>query len=268
VVPDWICEFLSPATRRLDQRVKRPFHARIGVAYLWFVDLDGRTLTVSKLIEGRWVELAVHGADERVRAGPFEAVELDLREWWGQGRSRGSPTPCRPGARRAAPPKLPAAAGVGWRPFPLTWVGPYPAEPAPVESMPPAGRAEEARAWLAKAEQHLAAAHVLVAGRGPEAIACFLLQQAAETALKALLVAAGETPRGRTTSWSCTVCSPPRGGRARAPVESLARWSDYAVAPRYPGFGDERAEVDLPAMVEGVGALTAEARTLVERPPG
>ncbi|MBI5479035.1 MAG: Uma2 family endonuclease [Deltaproteobacteria bacterium] len=89
VVRDWIGEFLSPSTRHLDQRVKRPFYARIGVGCLWFVDLDGRTLTVSKLVEGRWVELAVHGADERVRAEPFEAAELDLREWWGAGEKEG-----------------------------------------------------------------------------------------------------------------------------------------------------------------------------------
>ena len=31
VVPDWICEILSPSTRRHDQLIKRPFYARIGL---------------------------------------------------------------------------------------------------------------------------------------------------------------------------------------------------------------------------------------------
>jgi Uma2 family endonuclease len=86
VVPDWICEILSPSTRPLDQRIKRPFYARIGVSYLWFVDFEARTLTVSKLVDGHWVELAVHGEDDVVRAEPFAAVELALGEWWQTGR--------------------------------------------------------------------------------------------------------------------------------------------------------------------------------------
>jgi Uma2 family endonuclease len=84
VVPDWICEIQSPTTRTLDLRTKRPFYARIGVGYLWYIDLDARTLAVSRLVDGRWVELAVHGEDDVVRVPPFEAVELSLADWWGQ----------------------------------------------------------------------------------------------------------------------------------------------------------------------------------------
>ncbi|HEY3356255.1 MAG TPA: Uma2 family endonuclease [Polyangia bacterium] len=82
VVPDWVCEILSPSTRHLDQRIKRPFYARIGVGHLWYVDLEAHTLTVSALEGGRWVELSVHGEDDVVRAEPFAAVEIPLAEWW------------------------------------------------------------------------------------------------------------------------------------------------------------------------------------------
>ncbi len=82
VVPDWICEVLSPTTRGYDLIVKRRFYAEIGVRHLWYVDIEARALTVSRLSEGKWVELAVHGDSERVRAEPFEAVELDLAGWW------------------------------------------------------------------------------------------------------------------------------------------------------------------------------------------
>jgi Uma2 family endonuclease len=91
VVPDWICEILSPSTRAVDQRVKRPFYARIGVAYLWFVDIEARSLTVSKLADGRWLELGVHGEDDRVRAEPFDAVEIALGDWWPPTASGGNP---------------------------------------------------------------------------------------------------------------------------------------------------------------------------------
>ncbi|HEX8826150.1 MAG TPA: Uma2 family endonuclease [Archangium sp.] len=82
VVPDWVCEILSPSTRAYDQRIKRPFYARIGVRHLWFVDLEARTLTVSELLNGRWLELGVYGEEDVIRAAPFEATELKLGEIW------------------------------------------------------------------------------------------------------------------------------------------------------------------------------------------
>lgn len=82
VVPDWICEVLSPSTRSYDLVVKRRFYAEIGVGYLWYIEPEGCVLTVSKLEDGKWVELGAHGRDEKVRAAPFEDVEIDLAAWW------------------------------------------------------------------------------------------------------------------------------------------------------------------------------------------
>lgn len=82
VVPDWVCEVLSPSTRGYDFVKKRPFYARIGVGWLWYVDLEARSVTVSRLAGGAWLEVAVHGDDERVRLEPFAEVEIDLALWW------------------------------------------------------------------------------------------------------------------------------------------------------------------------------------------
>jgi Uma2 family endonuclease len=82
VVPDWVCEILSPTTRRHDQLIKRPFYARIGVSFLWFVDVDARTLSVAKLVSGHWTEIGVFGQDDAIRAEPFEDVELSMADWW------------------------------------------------------------------------------------------------------------------------------------------------------------------------------------------
>jgi Uma2 family endonuclease len=82
VVPDWVCEVLSPRTRAYDLKVKKPFYAQVGVRWCWYIDFTERALTVSRLHEGRWLELAVHGDDDRVRVEPFEDVELNLAEWW------------------------------------------------------------------------------------------------------------------------------------------------------------------------------------------
>jgi Uma2 family endonuclease len=82
IVPDWVCEILSPATRRHDQLVKKPLYARAGVKCLWIIDLEARTLTTCKLVDGRWVELSVHGEGNSVRAEPFAEVELSMPDWW------------------------------------------------------------------------------------------------------------------------------------------------------------------------------------------
>jgi Uma2 family endonuclease len=82
VVPDWVCEIASPSTARLDRAVKLPLYARHGVSYAWIIDPEQRTLEVFRLESGRWVVLATYGRDQRVRAEPFDAVELDLKDLW------------------------------------------------------------------------------------------------------------------------------------------------------------------------------------------
>jgi Uma2 family endonuclease len=82
VAPDWICEVLSPTTRAYDHLKKRPFYAQVGVGWLWYVDADVRTVAVSRLVDGAWLEVAVHGEEEKVRLEPFAEVELDLALWW------------------------------------------------------------------------------------------------------------------------------------------------------------------------------------------
>jgi Uma2 family endonuclease len=82
IVPDWVCEVLSPSTRSYDLTVKRPFYARIGVRWCWYVDPDPRVLAVSRLEDGKWVEIGVHPADAKVHAEPFDAIEIALAEWW------------------------------------------------------------------------------------------------------------------------------------------------------------------------------------------
>ncbi len=85
IAPDWVCEVASPKTARLDRVVKMPVHARAGVAHLWLVDALAQTLEVFALTAGQWLRFAAHGGDERVRAAPFDAVEIDLARWWDRG---------------------------------------------------------------------------------------------------------------------------------------------------------------------------------------
>ncbi len=80
--PDWICEVLSPRTVRHDRRQKMRIYARERVTYLWFVEPVERTLEVYRLEGTRWTTAGAFGDDEKVRAEPFEEIELDLTRWW------------------------------------------------------------------------------------------------------------------------------------------------------------------------------------------
>lgn len=82
VAPDWVCEILSPGTKRVDRVLKLPRYARWGVGHAWLVDPIQRTLEVFALVNGRWTLILNATDDDLVRAEPFEAVELSLADWW------------------------------------------------------------------------------------------------------------------------------------------------------------------------------------------
>lgn len=82
VAPDWVCEVLSPSTHRLDRGHKLPLYARAGVSHVWLIDPSEQTLEVYRLTHSQYVVAAVVGGDARVRAEPFDAVELDLALLW------------------------------------------------------------------------------------------------------------------------------------------------------------------------------------------
>lgn len=82
LAPDWACEVLSPGTARLDRAGKLPRYAAAGVGHCWLVDPLARTLEVFRLEGGRWVLLGTHADQERVRAEPFDALELELGVLW------------------------------------------------------------------------------------------------------------------------------------------------------------------------------------------
>ena len=83
VIPDWVCEVVSPSTASLDRVKKLAIYARAEVAHAWIVDPLARTLEVLRLDNGRWTIIATHAGDEVVRAEPFGDVELGLSTLWG-----------------------------------------------------------------------------------------------------------------------------------------------------------------------------------------
>ena len=82
VVPDWVCEVLSPDAARIDRADKMPIYATQGVPFLWLIDPISRTLEVFVLREGRWSLEHVYQQDDEMRAVPFEAVAFSLEVLW------------------------------------------------------------------------------------------------------------------------------------------------------------------------------------------
>ena len=82
LAPDWVCEVLSPSTRRLDLHGKRPVYAREGVGHLWLVDPTDRTLEAFELRDGHWVLIESAKDDEPVSIPPFDAITFSLGDLW------------------------------------------------------------------------------------------------------------------------------------------------------------------------------------------
>jgi Uma2 family endonuclease len=83
IAPDWVCEVSSPSTAALDRKIKLPKYAEAGVRHVWIVDPEAQTLEVLRVTKsGLWETAAVFSEDDRVRAEPFEAHELELAALW------------------------------------------------------------------------------------------------------------------------------------------------------------------------------------------
>ena len=82
VAPDWCCEVLSKSTAATDRADKLPIYLREGVAHVWLVDAPQHTLEILRATAAGWLIAAVHRGDVRVRAEPFDAIELDLAVLW------------------------------------------------------------------------------------------------------------------------------------------------------------------------------------------
>lgn len=82
LAPDWVCEVLSPSTAALDRTDKLPIYALAQVAHVWFLDPLARTLEVLRLDGPSYRVAQTFRDDARVRAEPFDAIELELAAFW------------------------------------------------------------------------------------------------------------------------------------------------------------------------------------------
>ena len=82
VVPDWVCEILSPSTQSKDRNVKMPIYAQYGVAHAWLIDPVAHTLEAYALEAGAWVKMGRFAGAAQVLVPPFAAVVINLDDLW------------------------------------------------------------------------------------------------------------------------------------------------------------------------------------------
>ena len=82
LVPDWVCEILSPSTARSDRKEKMPLYAAHGIGHLWIIDPALHTLEVYRREGELWVVAGNYEGDDQVAAEPFVEAPLDLGALW------------------------------------------------------------------------------------------------------------------------------------------------------------------------------------------
>ncbi|MEP6654738.1 MAG: Uma2 family endonuclease [Myxococcales bacterium] len=82
--PDWICEILSASNARDDQVTKFETYRRCGVPHYWIVDPTQRTLRVHRWTSEGYLVVLNAQSGQRVRAEPFEAIELQVGVLFGE----------------------------------------------------------------------------------------------------------------------------------------------------------------------------------------
>lgn len=82
IVPDWICEILSPDKRNDLVRKKNIYHDH-KVGHYWIADpIDGLLLVYRWVVDG-YLEVMSVERGQRVRAEPFEAIEFSVGAFFG-----------------------------------------------------------------------------------------------------------------------------------------------------------------------------------------
>jgi len=81
IVPDWVCEILSPSTAADDVRIKLPNYIASGVEFVWIIEPIGHLVQVFGAQNGKPVLVITVSDEESARLPPFD-LELDVRRLW------------------------------------------------------------------------------------------------------------------------------------------------------------------------------------------
>jgi Uma2 family endonuclease len=81
--PDWVCEIVSPKHEKREVVDKLRILHRGEVPHYWILDPQTRILRVHRYSPAGYIVVVTAGADETVRAEPFDAVETKVAVLFG-----------------------------------------------------------------------------------------------------------------------------------------------------------------------------------------
>lgn len=82
VIPDWVCEIISPSSERIDRHGKFAMYAKFGIKHYWIIDHKSQLIEAYELRADEWVAIGVASRDDIVSFAPFEDVSIDLSDLW------------------------------------------------------------------------------------------------------------------------------------------------------------------------------------------
>jgi len=93
VVPDWICEVISPSNAGDDRVRKRRLYAEHGVPYYWLLDPAARTLEALRLDPATktWMEVGSYDGTAVAKIAPFDAIAIKIERLFPPEKGRTSP---------------------------------------------------------------------------------------------------------------------------------------------------------------------------------
>ena len=81
IVPDWVCEIVSPSTAQVDRHHKLPLYVASGVAHVWLVDPEARLVEVYAASDGKPLLVASLAEAEIAVLPPF-GIEIAVERLW------------------------------------------------------------------------------------------------------------------------------------------------------------------------------------------
>jgi Uma2 family endonuclease len=83
LLPDWMCEVLSPSNANNDSVKKLRLYHRAGIKHYWIADPREATLTVMRWSTDGYITVQSAERHETVRPEPFEAIQLFVGSLFG-----------------------------------------------------------------------------------------------------------------------------------------------------------------------------------------
>lgn len=83
LAPDWVCEVLSPSNPERDRVEKLQSYFQARIPHYWIIDPVAGTLEVFRRLDIAFALVLSAHRGQRVRAEPFEAIELRVDELLG-----------------------------------------------------------------------------------------------------------------------------------------------------------------------------------------